>query len=942
VSVSPSSTVTVIGREAELAAAERFLESLSEGPAALVVEGEPGIGKTTVWREAIREAEEASYRVLSCRPAEPETKLSFSSLTDLTGAVADEVLPHLPKPQRRALEGALLRTEVASDVLDHRAVAAGFLSTLTIMGQTTPVLVGVDDVQWLDQPSRRVLEFAVRRLGGAPVGVLVTQRAEGEVPVPLRLDRATAENRFERLRLGPLSTAAIHQLVKQSLDLSLPRPTLVKLQRASGGNPFYAVEIATALREGLDDPTTPGRLPVPGAVSDLVSQRIRKLPAPTKDALLEASGLAQPTVTLVDERALELAEEAGLITVAHDGRITFRHPIFAAAVYDAAAAPRRRALHRRLAERVEDVEERARHLALATTEPDGSVAGILDLAAARARSRGAPDAAAELAEEACRLTPPDQKAALRRRLIDAGGHHFWAGDLSRARAVLSVVAADPGAGKARAEALMLLGTVCHSEYSVPEALDCLERARLEARDDVRLEVRIDNELTFVHNLVGDFSAVDAPVRRALAKAERLGEPDLLAETLAVSAIADFLLGRGVDDRIERALALEDPDSQIPVHLRPSLIASHLDFYTGRLDRAAERFRAVRRRLIERGEDSDLTHVTNHLAWLECWRGDLDAAAAHVEESLELSDQLESEALRAQALAFGALVHAYRGEAEATRSTATEGLTLLERTGALNGVIWALAGLGMLELSLGDYEAAHHALGPPLEEIDPAGLREPIVAFYVPDTVEALIGLGDLQRAEPLIGMLESNARRLDRQWARASAARCRGKLLATQGDIDAALRVFDEARALYERTGIPIELARTLLAKGQIERRARRKGRARDSLQQAQATFERHGARLWADRASSELDSLGLRRTEGDELSPAERRVAELAASGSSNREIAVTLFMSPKTVEAHLTHSYRKLGIHSRAQLGTRLAGAANGTQNGRETPDSSHPARP
>jgi DNA-binding CsgD family transcriptional regulator len=315
-----------------------------------------------------------------------------------------------------------------------------------------------------------------------------------------------------------------------------------------------------------------------------------------------------------------------------------------------------------------------------------------------------------------------------------------------------------------------------------------------------------------------------------------------------------------------------------------------------------------------------------MAWLECWRGDLESAAALADESLQTATQLESESLRGQALAFSSVVHAYRGEAAAARVAAGEAVALLERTGRRNGLIWALAGLGLLELSLGDFEAANRALGPAVMAVDPAGLKEPIVAFYIPDATEALIGVGDFEQAEPLIEMLESNARRLERLWALASGARCRGLLLAAQGDPDAAMRKLDEAHAFHERTAIPIELARTMLAKGETERRTRRKARARTSLQGAHAIFERHGARLWAERASTELDSLGLRRVESDELSPSERRVAELAASGSTNREIAATLFMSPKTVEAHLAHSYRKLGIRSRAQLGTRLAGTTNG----------------
>jgi DNA-binding CsgD family transcriptional regulator len=930
VSVSPSSTVSVIGREAELAAAEGFLESLPQGPAALVFEGEPGIGKTTVWREAIRAAEDASYRVLSCRPAEPETKLSFSSLADLIGPVADEILLELPEPQRRALEGALLIREVDSGAPDQRAVAAGFLSALSALAARTTVLVGVDDVQWLDLPSRRVLEFGSRRLGEAPIGVLVTLRAEEDAPAPLRLDRAIAESRFERLRLGPLSTAAIHRLVKESLGIALHRPTLVKLQRASGGNPFYALEIAAALRDGGEETTTPGRLPVPGEVSELISRRIRRLPASTKETLLEASGLAQPTTDLLDQEALVPAEDAGLIAISENGDVSFRHPIFAAAVYGSASAPRLRELHRMLAGRVSDLEERARHLALATQAPHGEVSRTLDLAARRARSRGAPETAAELAEQACRLTPPSEVDALRRRKLEAAEHHFWAGDLGRGRALLTGVVDDPGSDAVRAKALLLLGTVCHQEDDVPEALNCLERARHEPGGDLQLRVRIDLELTFVLNLVGDWSALEAPAKRALAQAERLGDPTLLAEALAVSAIADFLLGRGLDDRIDRALALEDPNSRSPVHRRPSLIASHLDFYAGRLDRAHERFGALRRRVTEQGEDADLSHVSATMAWLECWRGDLESAAVLADQAVQTATQLESESLLGQALAFSSVVHAHRGEATAARVATGEAAVLLERTGRRNGLIWALAGLGLLELSLGDFEAANRALGPAVEAVDPAGLREPIVAFYVPDATEALIGIGDLERAEPLIDMLESNAGRLERQWALASAARCRGLLIAAAGDIDPALRKLDEALAHHARAGTPIELARTLLAKGQIERRARRKALARTSLQEAQAIFERHGARLWAERASAELDSLGLRRSGTDELSPAERRVAELAASGSTNREIAATLFMSPKTVEAHLAHSYRKLGIRSRAQLGTRLADPPNGSPEG------------
>jgi DNA-binding CsgD family transcriptional regulator len=925
VSVSPSSTVSVIGREAELAAAQGFLDRIADGPAALVIEGEAGIGKTTVWREVIRNARRGSYRVISCRPAEPETKLSFSSLADLLGPVADEVLPQLPEPQRRALEAALLRAEAESD-LDQRAIGAGFTSTLAALGRTTPLVVAVDDVQWLDPSSRRVLEFAVRRLGESPIGVVVTRRGGKESHAPLHLDRAGPDARLERIRLGPLSPAAIHQLVKEHLDMALPRPTLVKLQQASGGNPFYALEVAAALRDAGGPPTSARRLPVSGEVSELVGRRIRRLPEATKEALLEASGLAQPTVEMLDREALSPAEEADLIVITDDGRVRFLHPIFAAAVYEAASAPRRRALHRRLAGVVSDIEERARHLALASDAPDAEVARVLDRAAARARARGAPEAAADLVEEACRLTPPDRADELRRRSIEAAEHHFRAGDLGRARELLDTVVNDPECGESRARARFLLASVCHHEHSFPEALDLLEKAREEAGGNPRLRAAIDFELAYVHESCGDTGAADAPAKRALGLAERIGSPGMLAEALAVSAIVDFLLGRGLDDRIDRALALEDPDREVPVVIRPSLIASHLDLYVGRLDRAGDRLRRLRRRVIERGEETDLPYVCMSLAWLECRRGDLDAAARFAGEGLESARQLESESLLGYGLAFVSFVDAYRGEAVPARTLACEALALFERTGWGHIVIWTLAGLGVLELSVGDFEAADGALGPVVEPVEETGLREPIHAFFLPDAIEALIGLGSLERAERLLRMLEERARVLDRTWALEAAARCRGLLLASEGDLTGALEKLDEARHLNEKTRMPIEIARTLLARGQIERRARRKAPARASLQEARSIFERHGARLWAERASAELDSLGLSRSGPDELSPAERRVSELAASGRTNREIAATLFMSPKTVEAHLAHSYRKLGIRSRAQLGTRLAVTRSG----------------
>jgi tetratricopeptide (TPR) repeat protein len=717
------------------------------GPNALVLEGHAGVGKTTLLQAGVRAAESSSFPVLSCRPAESETKLSFASLADLMEPLAAAVLPELPEPQRIALDVALLRSSADSAPPDFRAVAAGFVSALVVLARTSPVLVAVDDVQWLDRPSARVLEFAMRRLGDTTIGMLLACRDEDGRSAPLGLGRVAPGGRLERLRVGPLDAGALRRIVKSRLGLALAPSTLEKLNEAAGGNPFYALEIADALgREGMED--SPGRrLPVPAEIGELVWQRISELPDSTREALLEASALSEPKLELLDHRALGPAEEAGLITIGDQRLVEFSHPIYAGAVYGSMTAAKRRELHRRLGERVTDIEERARHLALAAHAPDSDTAELLDRAAASAYSRGAPGAAAELAEAALRLSPPDDANDLRRRSVDAAAHHFEAGDLEKAQRLLREIVAEPRAGEVRSRALHLLATVCQQEDSVDEALGLLEEALGEKCEDPLLRVRIEMELAYVHASLGDFAGMEAPARRALDQARTLGSSALLGEALAVAAIVDFLLGRGIDDRIEAALALEDRDSRLPVHRRPSFIAADLDLYSGRLDSAAERYGTLRRRAIERGRESDLPLLGAHLAWLECWRGDLHGAARFAAEALASADLLESDSLRTLASAFATIVYAQRGEEDAARGAAKQAFGLAERTGWRTSSLWALSGLGLLELSLGDPAAVIGAHEPLLQAVEAIGLSEPIRAFFLPESIEALIAVASIERAE---------------------------------------------------------------------------------------------------------------------------------------------------------------------------------------------------
>jgi len=907
----------IVGREVELAACERLLERVAEGPAALVVEGEAGIGKTTVWRAGVDAAAGRGFAVLVCRPAEAEARLSYSGLGDLLGPVAAWVLPQLPKPQRFALEAALLERGGGGRPPDRRTVSVGVLTALRALAAARPVLLAVDDVQWLDAPTRRLLEYALRRVREDRMAVLVSVRtAAGAAGLPLELE-TFADSRREVVCLGPFSLAALHRLLSCRLGLSPPRPVLVRIHRAAAGNPFYALEIARLLGDG--DAWLHGSLPVPGQVKGLLAARLRRLPAATREALLVAACLSRPSLGLLDGEALAPAEQAGIVSVLADGHVGFTHPLFASAVYDGVPAVRRRGLHLQLAERVDSVEERARHLALGTAGRDGRVAGEVRAGAGRALARGAPDAAAELYEQAQRLS--DEREQQLACAVAAAECHLRAGDMSAARDLLAAAVAELAAGLLGARALWRLADVHLYQNDYPEALGLLERARAQAGEG-ELAAEIELDLAYTHNAVGDMTAADPHAQQAVRLAGRLERPGLLAEALAVASMTGFLLGRAVDwERLERALALEDwgRPSQIPV--RPTLIAALLYSWTGDLARGRSVFGELQRQLLERGDESGLVMGSFSRVALDCWRGDIGGACRLADDLRERATLLGSEAMHAAALAAASLAHAYAGEEALVRSEAAEAIALFARVGWAVGRAWPVMALGMLELALGNPAAAERVLAPLTEFMRQVGLAEPWgPAPFLPDAVEALVRLGRLEEAQALLAELEASAARVDRAAALAAASRCRALLLAEHGDAEAASDAIEQALRQHGRVPMPVERARTLLVKGQLERRARRWRAARESLQQALAIFEQAGAGAWAAQARSELDRVRLHHRPQGELTDSERRVAGLAATGLTNREVAAQLFMSPKTVGANLARAYRKLGISSRAQLGARL----------------------
>jgi len=937
----------IIGRDGELAAVGSFLDRVTRGLAALVIEGESGIGKTMLWRAATEAAQRRAYLVLTSRPAGPGAGPSFSALADLLAWVDPATIDRLPAPQRHALDVALLSTEAEEPWLDRRAVAAAVLSVLRDLARAQPVVVAVDDAHRLDAPTALALELAARRLSTEAVGFLVSVRpgAERGLPTiersldeareavgsliarrpgaerrPHSFERSLDEARAERLRLGPLPPGSLHRLIVERHGQGLPRPLLARVARASLGNPLHALEIAGALlRQGL--PAAGDVLPVPEDVQSLVAARVRRLAPATREALLLAAALSRPVPGVVPPDRLAEAEEQRLVAVGEDGTVTFTHPAFAAAVYAAAPPERRRAAHRELAARVTEMEERARHLGLAVDGPDEEVAGLLDRAAAAARSRGAPEAAAELTERARALSPPGDLAGAHRRALAAAGHHFHAGDWGRAHGLLEAAVAGAPDELARGDALRLLGQVRYHQDDWPEAIGLFQEALALGSADARLTVTVRLQLALASVAVGELEAAAAHVGQALAGAERLGEGPLLAEALASSAMVGFLRGQGVDAaRLARSLELEDPDRQTMIYLRPTLIAGLLALYLGDLEDARARLGGLCALVTERGEESDLPFVLTNLAWLECLGGDLAAAERAAGRALELAAQAGSETMQAFARHLRALVHAWQGEADA-RAEAAEEVAGSGRSGWMVRIPWARSALAMLDLSLGDPRGAAAALRPLLAEVEAGGVGEPFVCFSLPDGIEALVALGELERAERLTALLEARGREHGHAWAVATGARCRGLLRSATGDLDGALEALERAVQAHGQLAMPGERARTLLALGRLRRRRREKRLAAAALAEALAEFERIGAPLWAAQARAELARARPVHRAAGELTATERRVTDLAAEGLTNREIAARLFLSPKTVEANLAKAYRKLGVRSKAELARRMA---------------------
>jgi DNA-binding CsgD family transcriptional regulator len=913
-------TASIIGRDGERASIERSLAG--PRPGALIVEGEAGIGKTTLWTFAIEAARARGDRVLAWRASSAEQELAFGALMGLLDGLEDSALDVLEPPRRRALELALGRIEASG-----RAPAPGFVGLAVLdlvrgLSGHGPLVVAVDDIQWCDPASSGALAFAARRLREEPIAFVFASRTVTPPRPASELETALPVERRDRVPVGPLTIGALGRLVHDRLGVTHPRPLLVRVHDACAGNPFVALEMSRSLQARGVQPAPGEPFPVSPEAGPLVRDHLATLSPLARRALVVVSMSSQPTIGLLERvigagaaAAVDEACRAGVL-VAEGARLRPAHPLFASTGYADTPPGERRSLRLALAEAADDPLERAVHRAATVDAPDPGIARELEDAAGSALVRGAPGVAADLLERASGLvSDPDRRASLR---IQSAGARYRAGDAEGADALLRATLLDIGPGRRRTDALLALCEIVYAT-SPAEAVPLLMEALEHAAGDPLLEAT-------VHSYIGGMADADpaAYARSAVAALEILErldvqpDPDHLACALLERAYLWLTSGQRVAlDDIDRAIGLLTGRGDSFIARRAQEVAERCLYHTGRIAASFTMDEAEYRRLSDLGQVGLLPPLVQSMAVLQQLLGDWPAARRYARECVDLVDQGE-EVWRDRALMAEARILAWEGDLDPARTMALAGLAKQQAEGDTweSAIFGAL--LGFIELSVPDPPAALRHLRATADYADQVAIVLPTVFRYLGDYVEAAVLAGDLDLAERvLVERLEGPAERIPIPWILAMGARGRGFLSAARGDTGGAIEWFGRSVAVFDTSlPIPFERARAQLARGQALLRAGRRRAAREDIQASTDVFEQLGAQAWASRARAELARIGGRSASRWELTASERSVADLAAHGHSNREIADRLVLSVRTVESHLGSAYRKLGVRSRGQL--------------------------
>ncbi|MGI5230644.1 ATP-binding protein [Actinoallomurus sp. CA-142502] len=899
-------------RTAELAAVERTLRAAASGQGgALLIRGEAGIGKTELIGRVLDRAE--GLRRLRTVGREFDTELPFTALHEL----CQPLLPYLetlPGPQRAAVEVAFALRDGTTP--DRFRLSVAVLGLLSAAAEEQPIVCAVDDAQWLDPASAQVLAFVARRVEHDPVAFLFAVREPG---VPALLDG------LPELSLTGLGKEDALALLTSRLRTPLDERVRDQIIAEARGNPLALLELPRSVgtAELAGGFGLPNALPVPARIEAGYRERLATLPEDTRRLLLLAAAepLGDPVLLWraaeemdIPSEAADPAAAAGLLDIGV--RVRFRHPLVRSAIYRAAAPEDRRTAHRVLAgitDPLVDPDRRAWHRGQSVLLPDEGIAAELERAAERASARGGIAAAAGFLERATVLTPDPARRA--ERAFEAADRKHWAGDNEAAAGLLATAKAGPN--DERQQVLIELLAARMSIGAGPGTKDptaALDGAqRLKAYDRERAH--------------GVFTAGFVTAMRA----GRLGRPGLLADTAR-----------------QLATTLEEPSGEYP-KLRNLLLRALISRETEGYAKAVPSLREAVGAYLSASEQGD-----HYLHWatlaaataMDLWQHDdwrtlcerqvllihrtgtllaLPSALHYLAYAHILAGEFQdAEALVAQAFTFDPsgnpsgppfgdlLLRAWRGDEEGTAALAERVTDSARKSGEGHGLSVVDGANAVLFNGIGRYDAAYEAAAE-VCQYDEVGF----LSFIPHELVEAAARSGRHRLAKPV---LERFAERTDTSGTDLAIG-LQLYARALLADDTSAEDLYREAIDRLSRTSATVYLARAHLIYGEWLRRTARRGDARAQLRIAYEKLSGMGAAGFAGRAARELSACGERphrpaASPRDLLTPQELQIARLVAGGATSKEAAAQLFLSPRTVHAHLRNIFKKLGITSRLQL--------------------------
>ena len=898
----------LVGRGDDLAVLEGFLDrGPTAGARALVLDGPPGIGKTSLWSAGIERARRRGLRILAARPAAADAELGFLGVADLLREIPGDLLEPLPAPHRLALEAVV---DGDSAPPTARVLHPALLGALRAAVGDGGLLIAIDDIQWLDRESVGAVAFALRRLHGHEVRVLLARRPASGPHQPHPLELAVAS---ERLVVAPLALDDTMRLLDERTGLRLSRRAGRRLHVATGGNPLFVIELGAMLagHPNRDDLET---IPLPDRVESVFEERLRVLSAPALTALLAVTlagdAACREIISVVGLEAFDAAVDAGVLLL-EDDRVRVVHPLLADVSRSRSPSASVRELHRALAEATEDPERGALHLALSTHGPDTEVAEQAAIAAAAAARRGSHPTASVLADHALRLTERGSPI-YPERLLAAARSHWRAGQMSTVVEMLGPALDLLSAPEQRAEARLLIAE-CDEQLSNEQGKDEFRRALEELGDEApALRSRLLATLSATMSIsdIRSIAAAERYAEQAWEAAKQAGDLCAYEESLAALCWARAMRGGPMGELIP-GREPENAPGEVLIGNGVDRIEAVWLFWQGEVTAARKRLQGLLRLSEERGEEESYLSLRLHLCELELRSGRWDAADAIIGEwqrELPLVGYAASFLTRCHAL-----LELGRGDAERGGWLAIEAGRPLMRGGRWNQ-LEASRALGLSQLLLGDPDAADSLMSV-WEQLRESGVGNPGTFPVGADLAEALT-LGGREAEAALVAQeLSDAASTQHHRWARAAAARAWGHVLLAQGEPEVSAHRFEEAAKLFGAMDLPLDHGRSLTALGVAHRRARELRAARTTLEAAAAALDGIGSAGWSEQARLELARLGGRRRT-EILTATEQQVAQLVRDGLANKQIAQRLVISTSTVEAHLTRIYRKLGVRSRMEL--------------------------